>query len=222
MNKSALLLGSTGLVGSELLEQLKPHYDRIIVLTRKLDRTATAPIEQHMVDFNKLDDVADLFKVDDVYCCLGTTIRVAKTQEAFREVDYTYPLKAAQLAKAANANQFLIVTAMGADPRSSIFYSRVKGELEQSLLELSLPSLHIFRPSLLLGQRKQLRIVERIAIAMNPLLRFIMSGPLRRYRPIHASIVARGMWAAARSNSYGSHIYSSHEIEQLALSQESN
>ncbi|MGZ9585567.1 NAD-dependent epimerase/dehydratase family protein [Paenibacillus marinisediminis] len=220
--KRALVLGASGLVGSELLKRITSSYAQVEVLSRRSTGIVMQRVTEHVVDYNSLEKAAKHFQVDDVYCCLGTTIKKAKTKEAFRRVDYEYPLKAAQLAQDAGADQFLVITAMGADAKSSIFYSRVKGELEQSLAALSLPALHIFRPSLLVGKRQEFRFGEQVAIWTAPVMRLLLRGPLRRYRPIEASQVACGMLAAANSASTsdasksGIHIYSSHEIEQLA------
>jgi uncharacterized protein YbjT (DUF2867 family) len=150
-------------------------------------------VEVHQVDFDELDRHGDLFAVDDLFCCLGTTIRKAGSQEAFRRVDLEYPLQAAHLGRAAGARQFILVSALGADPSSRVFYNRVKGEVEAALAGVGYPRLVIFRPSLLLGDRDEVRPGERVAEWIMKPLGPLMRGPLRRYRPVEAAWVARAM-----------------------------
>lgn len=211
MNKrTALVAGASGLVGSELMQQLleDPDYEQVAALVRSALPIKHPKLAQHIVDFEELGEVAEYFSADDIYCCLGTTIKKAKTQEAFRKVDYEYPLEMAKLAKAAGAQNYLIVTAIGSSASSSIFYSRVKGELEEALKRLDLPSLHIFRPSFLLGRRQEFRLGERL-VGMTAMkwLKFVWTGKLRKYRPIEGRQVAQAMINAAKSGRKGLQIY---------------
>ena len=137
MPKSAIVAGASGLVGSRLVVVLlaDPNYDTVHALVRRPLETAHAKLREHPVNYGHLAEIA-LPVADDVFCCLGTTIRVAGSQEAFREVDYAYPLAIARAAQLKGAKQFLFVSAMGADARSSVFYSRVKGELEAAIAAL--------------------------------------------------------------------------------------
>lgn len=218
--KSALVLGATGLVGKELVKILweQNQYEKIRVLTRRPVKMKGQVCEPHIIDFEELQIHSDLFGVTDVFCCLGTTIKKAKTKEAFRKVDYEYPVMAAKLAKDQGAEKFLIITAMGANSNSTFFYNRVKGDVEDSLRNLNLPALHIFRPSLLLGNREEFRFGEKLAEKASGFLNALMLGPLRPYRGIHTSKVAAAMAAVADSNKNGTNIYLSHEIEQIAAS----
>lgn len=149
--KTALVLGATGLIGKELVKIISENgeYQRVYLLVRRPIEVESDFCEVLIVDFDELNKYHEVFQVTDVFCCLGTTIKVAKTKEAFRKVDYEYPVEAAKLAKENGAEKFLIVSSMGADPKSLFFYSRVKGDVEVALKSLDLPSLHIFRPSLL-------------------------------------------------------------------------
>ncbi|MFL6558760.1 MAG: oxidoreductase, partial [Bacillus sp. (in: firmicutes)] len=158
----------------------------------------------------------ELFQVTDVFCCLGTTIKKAKSKEAFRKVDYEYPIEAAKIASVCGVEKFLIITAMGSNVKSKIFYNQVKGEIEESLGKLILPSVHIFRPSLLLGERTEFRFGEKIAANTSAVINALMVGPLRPYKAIEASNVAAAMAAVAESGKSGVNIYPSHEIEQIA------
>lgn len=135
----------------------------------------------HVVDFENLSKYADLFNVTDVFICLGTTIKNAKSKEAFRKVDYDYVIEAAKMAKASDVEKLLVITAMGADSKSKFFYSRVKGDVEGTLQHLELNSVHIFRPSLLIGERKEFRAGEKISGMLSSFAKFLFVGPLRPY-----------------------------------------
>ncbi|MCM3676016.1 oxidoreductase [Peribacillus simplex] len=168
------------------------------------------------MDFENLSKYADLFNVSDVFICLGTTIKQAKTKEAFRKVDYDYVIEAAKMANTSNVEKLLIITAMGANSKSKFFYSRVKGDAEGMLQHLKLNTVHIFRPSLLLGERKEFRAGEKISGMLSTFAKFVFVGPLRPYRAIEANKVAAAMYAAAQTTAKGYHFYNSDEIEKLA------
>ena len=138
--KTALLVGATGLVGGLVLEQLlaDTYFEKVIVLTRKSLGKSNAKLKEVLVDFNKLDDYATEIKADAVFCCLGTTIKVAGSKEAFKKVDFEYPFKIAQLAKQNGTSTYLLITALGASKNSMIFYNQVKGELEDEVSKLNL------------------------------------------------------------------------------------
>jgi uncharacterized protein YbjT (DUF2867 family) len=217
MPRTALLLGATGLVGGELLTLLlaDPEYRQVTVLVRRNLPRTHPKLVQRVVDFKDLTKAADAYKVDDVFCCLGTTIKKAGSQEAFRVVDYEYPLESAKLAARQGAGQYLLITALGADAKSSVFYSRVKGEVEEAVGRLPLKSLHIFRPSLLLGNRQESRTGEKIAIAVMKPLGFLLAGPLKKYRGIEARTVAQAMLRTAKRNVAGRHAYNSDVIQEM-------
>jgi uncharacterized protein YbjT (DUF2867 family) len=219
--KSALLFGASGLVGSELLNCLlnAPEYEKVIMIVRKPLGIKHAKVEEAVIDFGNLAGNKGLFKVNDVFCCLGTTIKKAKSREAFKKVDVDYPLEIARLAKEMCAERFLVISSMGAGAGSSVFYSRMKGLLEEKLKEIGIKSLHIFRPSLLLGERKEFRLGERAAAFLTKGISFIFLGPLKKYKPISAKTVAQGMYKAAQSKEEGIHIYLSDEIAEKSLSE---
>ncbi len=143
------------------------------------------------MDFDVLRSLGEHF--DDLFCCLGTTIRKAGSQEAFKRVDHDYPLALARLGKTVGAQQFLLVSALGADAQSSVFYSRVKGETERDIAAIGLPKVSFMRPSILLGERHERRPGERAGIFVGKLIAPLLLGPLRKYRPIHADDVAAAM-----------------------------
>lgn len=214
--RTALLVGATGLIGSQVLTRLlhAPYYSKVIVLTRSELPVKNTKLAEIIFDFDH-PDVSQIV-ADDVFCCLGTTIKKAGSQEAFRKVDFDYSLRIAKLAKLNGANKFLIVTAMGADSKSSIFYNRVKGEVEDELKELHYNSLHILRPSLLLGERKESRLGERVGEIFASVLKPVMLGPLKKYRAIDSAKVANAMIALAKKSDKGVLIHDSAELQQYA------
>ena len=210
---SIALLGSTGLVGRQCLELLADDraFERIVVIARRKFAEATAPrIEGHVIDFDQLEAHADALAVDQVICALGTTIKaVGGSRERFRAVDYGIPLAAAKIALRQGARHFLLVSALGADAGSRIFYNRVKGEVEDALRVLGYRSVTILRPSLLLGDREEFRLGEVVA------KRFAWAVP-GRFRPVHASDVARALVRSAREDVPGLHIIESDDIPGYA------
>lgn len=216
-SRTALVAGASGLIGGHLLRQLldDPVYDRVTTLARRALPLTHKKLVQRAVDFDRLAEVGDFPRVHDVFCCLGTTIRQAGSQDAFRKVDMSYVVELGRMAVRHRTAQFLVVTALGADPRSRVFYNRVKGETEEAIGRLQFEGIQIFRPSLLLGKRMQSRPAERIAGLLSPLVGWVMVGPLARYRPIKAATVARAMVRVARDAPRGAHVYESDEIRRL-------
>jgi uncharacterized protein YbjT (DUF2867 family) len=208
-SRSVLVLGATGLVGSECIRQLisDDTCTKVVALTRRThDRFSAAPkLEVHTVNFEKLWDHAELFNVDQVICALGTTARKTPSREVYRQIDYEYPLTSARLARERGASHYLVVTAISANAGSSIFYNRLKGELEESLALLDYRSLTIARPSVLVGDRAESRLSERIAWK----LAFVTP---RKYKPVHASRVATALVTAARKDLPGHRVIENREM----------
>jgi uncharacterized protein YbjT (DUF2867 family) len=216
--KVALLAGATGLVGGQCLEQLleTPDYGRVIALTRRPLAIRHAKLDQRIIDFDQLGrEGTDFPTADDVFCCLGTTMKRAGSEAAFRQVDFVYVVSLAGQALARGAKQFLLVSSLGANAKSPIFYSRVKGEAEAAIAALSFEGRQIFRPSILTGERAEHRPGERAGIAVMRGMSFAMIGPLRKYRPIAARTVARAMIRVARQAPRGVNIFASNDIERL-------
>ena len=186
-------------------------FSRVIVLARRKFAEATAPrVEAHLVDFDHLSERPDLFRVDQVISALGTTIKaVGGSQTRFRAVDYDMPLAAAKLAVAQGAHHFLLVSSLGANPHSRVFYNRVKGELEDALRTLGFRSITIVRPSLLLGERQEFRLGEEIG------KRFAWIVP-GKYRPVHARDVAAVLVRAAKEDIRGMRIIESDDLRSMA------
>jgi len=215
--RTALLVGATGLVGGHCLHFLlnDAHYHSVITLTRKEIPVKHSGLQQHIVNFDNLESFSPLVKADDIFCCLGTTIRKAGSQANFKKVDLEYPVNIARIAVTNGAKQFLLVTAMGADKSSLIFYNRVKGQAEEAVKDLAYQAIHIFRPSLLLGERKEIRVGEKIGAAFFNVTAPFFIGPLRKYRAIEAKAVAGAMAACAIRNGNGIFIYESDEIQKI-------
>ncbi|WP_270168760.1 NAD(P)H-binding protein [Paenibacillus sp. SYP-B4298] len=217
---TAVVAGATGLIGQELVQQLLEHpaYSQVVALVRRELGMSHPKLLQQMLSFDQLEDEVEgrWLQGADVYCALGTTIKKAGSQEAFRRVDYTYPLALGRAARRHDAACLVIVTAMGASARSNIFYSRVKGEVERDLSALKLKRLVVMRPSLLLGERAEKRPGEHAASAAYRLLGGLMIGPLAKYKAIEGREVARAMIAAARRAGSPFEVLESQEIAALA------
>ena len=216
--RTALVAGASGLVGSQVLRLLleDPAYSRVTLLARRELPLSHKKLEQRIASFDRLAQIADFPRVHDVFCCLGTTMKQAGSPDAFRKVDFTYVVELARVAVRHRASQFLVVTAVGADPQSRILYSRVKGEAEEALRRLQFESIQIFRPSLVVGARAQSRLAERVARLLGLLVGWALVGPLSRYRPIKAEALARAMVRVARDAPRGTHVYESKEIRRHA------
>lgn len=217
--RRAIVIGATGLVGGMIVQQLleQPEYDRVRVLARRPMELEHSKLEQHIVDWNRLDAAEHLFKdADDLYCALGTTIKKAGNRENFRLVDLEYPVEAARLAVKQGVAQMLVVSSMGADAGSRIFYSRTKGEMEDALAKAGFRALHMFRPSLILGDRQEKRAGEQLAAhVMQFLDGWMKKGKAAQYRAIQATTIAAAMINTAMAQSTGNHVYSNHVIQVL-------
>jgi uncharacterized protein YbjT (DUF2867 family) len=215
--KTALLFGATGLVGNYCLKELleSPLYSTIKVFNRRKMEINHPKIKEYLVDFNDIETYADWIVGDDVFCCLGTTRKKAGSKEAFSKVDYTYVLELAKIAAKNRANQFLLVSSMGADKDSMIFYSQVKGKIEDAIQNLEDWSVHIFRPSLLLGNRNETRMGEGLAMAASRLFNLVTDRIAPQYSAIRAEQVAVGILKAAQRVDNGVFIYESDEIQKM-------
>ena len=211
--KTALIAGATGLIGKQLLQLLldDTYYGKVIAISRKPIGIEHSKLENLVTDFDQLEMYASQLQADDVFCCLGTTIRVAKTKEAFRKVDYDYPVLLGELTKKGGSSQYLLVSALGADKKSSVFYNRVKGEVEEAIRSLGFKGYHIFRPSLLLGDRTEERVGEGAATAFFKMFGFLI--PLK-WKAIDSGKVAKAMLSVAKAAKAGYHVHESKEMQQ--------
>lgn len=214
----ALIAGASGLVGSRLLTELlaAPEYDRVVSVGRRLLPREHPKLTQEVADFAALEKNGTDLRCDDAFCCLGTTIRQAGSQEEFRAVDHAAVLAFAWAARRNGARRFFVVSALGADSRSRVFYNRVKGETEEALQVLDFKTLAIFRPSLLLGRRERPRPGERFLAVLLWLAEPMLFGSLRKYRSIRAGVVARAMLRSSYGEgARGLLVYPSDEIQDL-------
>lgn len=213
--KTVLLVGATGLVGGLILNRLLDDetYGRVIALTRSAITGADelSKLDTRIVDFGRPDDWWDQVDADQTICALGTTIKKAGSREAFRRVDFDYPLTIARAALAGGCRHFLLVSAMGADPTSRVFYNRVKGELEAAILGLGFTGVSIFRPSLLIGDRREFRPGEAVGQVLGRWLAFAIP---KRFRPVHARTVAAAVVRVAAADAAGNRVLASDAIAE--------
>jgi len=215
---SALIIGGSGLVGSHLLRLIADDstYESIAAISRR-DVPVPDRVKLEIVNFDRLNESAKVMKANHVFCCVGTTIKKAGSQEAFRKVDFDVAVTSARLARQNGATKYLVVSALGASKNSSVFYNRVKGEMEDAVQSMAYREVWIFRPSLLTGERTEFRPGEAIGHAAGLVLSPFLAGPLKKYKPIHAERVARAMLNCARETKPGIHILESDEIQKLGF-----
>lgn len=213
MERKALVLGASGLTGSYLLEILleSEAYSQVTIYVRNpLGRSHPKLVEQ-LINFATIESWID---ADDVFCCLGATIKTVKTREAFTLVDLYAPLHIAKLQLSAGSKRFLVISAAGANPKSSVFYNKTKGRLEEALKQLNYSSIYIFQPSFILGPRKESRWLEELGIFFALKAIPIMKGRFKKYIPVHAKAIARCMTYFATHSKTGIHTIASDIIKQ--------
>jgi len=217
-NRTALLAGATGAVGRALLELLlqDPGYGRVVVLARRPTERQHDKLDWRVIDFDQLEEGVAGIEVHDVFCTLGTTMKQAGSKQAFRNVDFDYVLALARAGRAVGAQCFVLNSSVGADPKGSSFYLRVKGEAEVAVGALGYASVSWVRPSLLLAERKERRWGEEAAAAVLPALSGLLRGGLTRYRPVPAQTVARVMVGAAHAHRPGAHAVEWADFDSLA------
>lgn len=212
--KTAVIFGSSGLIGTQLLELLLADdaYSEVKSFVRRASGLTHPKLREIQVDFSKAAEYSALVAGDAVFCCLGTTIKTAGSKEAFRKIDFELVKWAAESAKANGAEGFYAISSLGADAASMNFYYKTKGEMEQAVMAVQLPRTVILRPSMLLGNRKEFRPAEFIGKYLM-LLFYYLTPP--KYRPIHARTVAKAMLRASEDTSV-SGILESDQVRRLA------
>lgn len=208
------------MTGTHLLKMLLTSdvYERVICLVRNSTKISHPKLEQYVVDFDNPDTYEDIIEGDDMFCCLGTTIKKAGTEAAFEKVDLVYPVQFAKVAALKGVKQFSIISSLGANPNSSNFYLRTKGRCEEELRKIGFQSTSILRPSLLLGNRKEFRLGEKIAEFFMRIFSVFMIGKLKKYRAIKSQDVAYAMYLIAQMNTIGFHVYESDRILDISSS----
>ena len=216
--KIALVAGATGLVGGLLLNTLldAPDYTRVYALTRRLIGKEHPKLANRVVIFDRMAEQLKGLVAHDAFCCIGTTIAEAGSQEAFREADVDAVLLFARAARAAQATRFVVVSSVGASSTSKKFYLRTKGEMEEAVTDLGFASVDILQPSLLLGPRKAFRLLEVTGQIFAPLINPLLTGAREPLRAISAETVAKGMLGAARRGARGTYRYTFSGIRQLS------
>ena len=217
MNR-VIIAGASGLIGKELLYQLLNNNEvkEVVALVRKPLTTQHSKLIQIQIDFEDLNSFSDEIYGDAFYCCLGSTIKKTPDLADYKKVDFDYPLALAQLASANEIAQFHIISALGADINSKLFYPRIKGEIEEELKKIKFKSTHIYQPSLLSGERSENRLLEKIAVFAMQFINPLLLGSLRKYRSIRVSTIAKAIVNQTFKNIEGINIYPSNIIEQLA------
>ncbi|MEO8061117.1 MAG: NAD(P)H-binding protein [Pseudomonadota bacterium] len=217
--KIALVAGATGLVGGYLIDALieAQEYARVFALSRRPMLKEHPKLAIRIVNFDRMTEQLKGLTANDAFCCIGTTIADAGSQEAFREADVDAVLLFAQAARAAQATRLVVVSSVGADSKSRKFYLRTKGEMEEAVSGLGFASVDIMQPSLLLGPRKAMRPLEITGRVFAPLVNPLLTGTREQYRAISAETVAHGMVGAARRGGRGIYRYTYGAIKQLAL-----
>lgn len=215
--RKALILGATGLIGRELVKLVSQsdYYQNIYVLVRREAGLRDDKIEEIIANFDVLEESLKSIQAEDVYNCLGTTMKKAGSKEEFHKVDFGYPIEIARIMKKKGSGTFLNVSALGAKKDSVIFYNRVKGELEAALQDIGFNTLVIFRPSLLLGERNEKRTGEDIAKRTYKMLDKIFIGPFKKYSGIKGLTVAHAMFEMAKRKPQGLTILESDEIKEV-------
>ena len=219
-NRCALLIGATGLVGTKLLKLLlaDASYGEVHTVGRRAPSVTHTKLKAHVVDLANPLQVASLPQLDDVYCALGTTIKVAGSQAAFKAIDLDAVVLVAKAARQVNkAGHLGVVSAMGADPQSSVFYNRIKGEMEAAVAQLGFESVSIARPSMLSGDRESLnqasRLGEQIGLQLMTAVSFLIPA---NYKAIEAVDVARALHRMVTEGHPGVRIAMSGELTALA------
>ena len=218
MKKTAIILGASGLTGGLLLKKLivDDRYESINLFSRSSIKGLPNKVKQYIGDLLELEQFKNDFTGDEVYCCIGTTAKKTPDKSLYRDIDYGIPVAAAKLAKANGINTFLVISAMGANKKSNIFYNRTKGEMEQEVLNQAIPRTSILRPSLIGGERNEQRLLENIGLVVFKVIQPLFIGPLKKYRIINADSIAQAMLNLANTTSNTDVIITSNDIEQLA------
>lgn len=212
------IVGATGLIGNEVLSKAieDKRINEILLFQRKPSKQQSPKITEFIVSLDELEKVEVQKKVDVFICALGTTIKKVKTKEAFRKVDFDFVLNAAKLAKKNNCKHFIVVSAIGSNKNSKVFYSKVKGEMEESLKALAFDSLDILQPSFLQGNREEFRFGERLALVFVSVLNPFMIGPLRPYAGIKAETMAQAILFLAFKSQSAVNVHTKSSIEKNA------
>ncbi|HKJ40998.1 MAG TPA: NAD(P)H-binding protein [Sunxiuqinia sp.] len=217
MKKTAIVIGATGLVGSQLVQQLlgDDRFEKVVIFVRRKSGWANPKLVEHIVDFNQMDHWKEQIRGDILFSALGTTLKKAGSKQAQFKIDYTYQYEVAEAAAQNGVSRYVLISSAGASPKSKIFYSRMKGELDEAVQKLSFQKIAILRPSFLNGDRKEERTGEKVMLKIS---RWATQFAFKKYRPIKDKTVAKAMIHVALSDdlSSGKFMYELDEIFPLA------
>lgn len=216
MEKTAIVFGASGLIGNLLLQKLisDNRYQKIILIVRKSINLEHQKLEEKIIDFNLIEEINSI-QADEIYCCIGTTIKKAGSKEAFEAVDLDIPSKIAQLALNNDIQKLFIVSSLGANLHTSNFYLKTKARMEHAVAKNPIDTVIFFRPSLLLGSRKEFRFGELIAKIFMPIIHVFLLGSLKKYRAIKGKVVAQAMINVANSDYEGLHYLESDQVQKI-------
>lgn len=218
MSKVAVVAGSTGLIGHELLRLLceSPEYAVIKTIVRNPTGFKHSKVQEHVVVFDRVWDYAHLFAGDVFFCCLGSTMKKTPDKAVYYKIDHDYPVAMARMASDGGMSQFHLISSIGAKLKAASFYLKMKGETERDIAHLSFEAIHIYRPSVLAGKRKEHRWLEQLGLKLFRWINPLLQGRLKRYRSIEGSAVARAIYRQSLAGIRGVRIYESDEIRHIA------
>ncbi|SFD39718.1 NAD(P)H-binding protein [Algibacter pectinivorans] len=218
MNKTAIILGATGLTGGILLEKLiaDNKYQSIKLFSRSRIEGLPSKVTQFIGDLLQLELFRAVFTADEVYCCIGTTKAKTPDKDTYKAIDYGIPVTAAKLSKENNIKTFAVVSALGANPKSAVFYNKVKGEMERDVQKQNIRNTFILRPSLIGGERNERRTLEKIGLAIFKVIQPLFKGKLAQYKITEPNHIALAMINLANSTSYAEVIITSNDIKKIA------
>jgi uncharacterized protein YbjT (DUF2867 family) len=217
MKKTAIILGASGLTGHSLLQKLieDERYEKIKLFSRSKIEGLPSKVSQHIGDLLKFEQFKSEFTADEVYCCIGTTKSKTPDKPLYKEIDYGIPVAAAKLSKTNNIPTFLVISAMGANKNSSVFYNKTKGEMEQKILQQNLQNTFVLRPSLIGGNRNEKRTLEKIALRLFKVIQPLFIGKLKAYKIVNAETIAQAMIHLANTKNHSEVIITSDDINIL-------
>lgn len=217
MNQKAIIIGASGLIGRELLTLLlaDSHFETVKIFVRKSINIKHPKLTEVISDFNDLNSLKSEFYGDALFCCLGSTKSKTPDLNQYRKIDHDYPLFFAEEGLKNGLQQFHLVSALGADAKSSNFYTKMKGETEEAIKRLGIPSLYIYQPSFLSGNRSEKRAMEKFVLSIMKLIDPLLVGSLKKYQTISAITVAKAMINESIKNKRGIFVHKSDQIKEL-------
>jgi uncharacterized protein YbjT (DUF2867 family) len=218
MTKSAIILGATGLTGSYVLDELlnNPEYTKVIVFSRRPLEIENEKLQVFECDVLNLEEQKDYFKADEVYVCIGTTNNKTPNKKLYRDIDFGIPVTAAQLCRENRIDNIAVMSSLGANSKSSVFYTKTKGEMEESVLEMEIPNTYLLRPAMIMGPRKERRLGETLGKMLTFIINPLLQGSLKKYKGIHAETIAKAMINLCNEKSDLKEIIESDKIWEIA------